>query len=95
MLLNSYIDIGLILAFLGAAGILTNRQHILLSLLSVELMFYGLNFFLVVLAAQVDDAQIEIFALFVLALAAAESALALALLLSYFRVYGNILIRNF
>lgn len=95
MLLNSYIDIGLILAFIGAAGILTNNQHILLSLLSVELIFYGLNFFLVVLAVQVDDANIEVFALFVLALAAAESALALALLLSYFRVYGNILIRNF
>ena len=45
MLLSSYIDIGLILAFIGAAGILTNHQHILLSLLSVELMFYGLNFF--------------------------------------------------
>ena len=95
MLLSSYIDIGLILAFIGAAGILTNHQHILLSLLSVELIFYGLNFFLVILAVQVDDAHMEIFALFVLALSAAESALALALLLSYFRVYGNILIRNF
>jgi NADH-quinone oxidoreductase subunit K len=57
-------------------------------------MLFGLNFYLLTLSIYVDDILGEIFALFVLTLAAAESALALALITAYFRVYENILIRE-
>ncbi len=56
--------------------------------------FYGLNFFLVAISVYLDDMLGEVFSLFVLTLAAAESALALALITAYFRVYGNILLQE-
>ena len=89
---NTFIDIGLIICFLGAFGIFINKRNILLSVICIERMFYGVNFFLVALSVYLDDIIGELFALFVLTLAAAESALALALITVYFRVYGNVLI---
>ncbi len=91
---HTFRDLGLIVAFLGAFGILVNKRHILLSVICIERRFYGVNFFLVALAVYLDDRLGELFALFVLTLAAAESALALALITAYFRVYGNILLRH-
>jgi NADH-quinone oxidoreductase subunit K len=91
---HTYRDLGLLVAFLGAFGLLLNKRHILLSLLCIERRFYGLNFFLVALSVSLDDRLGELFALFVLTLAAAESALALGLLTAYFRVYGNILLKE-
>ncbi len=91
---NLFRDLGLLVGFLGAFGILVNKRHILLSVICIERRFYGLNFFLVTLSVYLDDRLGEVFALFVLTLAAAESALALALLTAYFRVYGSILIRS-
>jgi len=88
---HSFIDLGLFIAFLGAFGIFSNKRHILLSVICIERMFYGVNFFLVALSVYLDDMMGELFALFVLTLAAAESALALALITVYFRVYGNVL----
>ena len=92
--LHLFRDFGLLVSFLGAFGILVNKRHILLSMICIERRFYGLNFFLVTLSIYLDDRLGEMFALFVLTLAAAESALALALLTAYFRVYGNILLRE-
>jgi NADH-quinone oxidoreductase subunit K len=90
--LHPYRDLGLLVALLGAFGLLVNKRHILLSILCIERRFYGLNFFLVAVSVTLDDRLGQVFALFVLTLAAAESALALALLTAYFRVYGNILL---
>jgi len=87
-------DLGLLVAFIGAFGIFVNKRHILLSVICIERMFYGLNFFLVAVSVYLDDRLGEVFSLFVLTLAAAESALALALITAYFRVYGNILLQE-
>jgi len=91
---HTFRDLGLLVAFLGAFGILVNKRHILLSVICIERRFYGVNFFLVALSIYMDDRLGELFAFFVLTLAAAESALALALITAYFRVYGNILLRE-
>jgi NADH-quinone oxidoreductase subunit K len=86
-------QIGLFVALTGMAGVLANRKNILLSIISIEMMLFGVNLFLVSLSLLIDDITGEILTLFVLILAAAESALALALITVYFRLYGNILIR--
>ncbi len=91
---HTFRDLGLIVAFLGAFGILVNKRHILLSIICIERRFYGVNFFLVIVSVYLDDRLGELFALFVLTLAAGESALALGLLTAYFRIYGNILLRE-
>jgi len=88
---HSFIDLGLFIAFLGAFGIFSNKRHILLSVICIEIRFYGVNFFLIALSVYLDDIIGEFFALFVLTLAAADSALALALITVYFRVYGNVI----
>jgi len=91
---HSFIDLGLLVAFIGGFGIFVNKRHILLSVICIEIRFYGLNFFLVAVSVYLDDMLGEVFSLFILTLAAAESALALALITAYFRVYGNILLQE-
>ena len=59
-----YTDLSLIVAFLGAFGLLVNQRHLLLSVLCIERRFYGLNLFLVALAVMLDDRLGELFALF-------------------------------
>jgi NADH-quinone oxidoreductase subunit K len=78
--------------FEGMAGILINKRSMLISLMSIELMLYGLDFFTIIVSIKLDDIGGQILALFIVTLAAAESAIALALLMAYFKVYGNILI---
>ena len=52
---HTFIDLGLIVAILGAFGIFINKRHILLSVICIEIRFYGINFFLVALAIFIDD----------------------------------------
>ena len=86
------LDIGLFITFLGVCGVLVNRRNILMSVIAIELMFYGLNFYLIAISTEIDDITGEIYSIFVLTLAAAESALALAFITTYFTLYENILI---
>jgi len=89
--LTSFIDIGLILCFLGICGILLNIKNILISIISIEIMFYGINFYLITISLYNDDVAGQILALFILTIAAAESAIALALIMSYFKIFRDIL----
>jgi len=89
--LTSFIDIGIILCFLGICGILLNIKNILISLISIEIMFYGINFYLITLSIYQDDINGQLLSLFILTIAAAESAIALALIMAYFKIFRNIL----
>ena len=90
--LNYFTDIGLILCFLGICGILVNKKNIIVSIISIEIMFYGLNFYLITISLYLDDISGQILSLFVLTIAAAESAIALALVMSYFKIFKDILL---
>jgi NADH-quinone oxidoreductase subunit K len=57
-------------------------------------MFYGINFYLVTVSLIVDDIAGQMLSLFILTIAAAESAIALALIMSYFKIYKDILLDN-
>ena len=89
--LTSFIDVGLILCFLGICGILLNMRNILISIISIEIMFYGINFYLITISLYQDDISGQILSLFILTIAAAESAIALALIMSYFKIFRDIL----
>lgn len=86
------LDLGIIISCIGMMGILVNRRSMLITLISIELMLYGLDFFAIVASLHIDEMAGQLFALFVLTVAAAESAIALALIMSYFKLYGNIII---
>lgn len=80
----------IILLILGFVGIVINRKSILLVLVSVELVLLSVNFCLLLTSCYIDDRQGQIFAIFVLTVAAAESAIGLALLVVYYRLVGTI-----
>jgi len=85
-----YIAVSLILFLLGIWGIFLNRKNILVMLMSIELMLLAVNFNLIVFSVYLDDIMGQIFALLVLTVAAAESAIGLALLVVYYRVRETI-----
>jgi len=78
------------LFLLGVWGIFLNRKNIILLLMAIELMLLAVNYNFVVSSLLIDDLVGQIFALLVLTVAAAESAIGLALLMVYYRVRGSI-----
>jgi NADH-quinone oxidoreductase subunit K len=78
------------LFLLGIWGIVLNRKNIIIMLMSIELMLLSINFALIAYGAQMDDLTGQILALFVITVAAAESAIGLAILVAYYRVRGTI-----
>ena len=89
---NHFLEIAIIVAMIGMLGVLSNKKMLLLSVISIELMFYGLNLIFVIASLYLDDIAVEVSAIFILTLAGAESALALALIMSYYKTHLNIII---
>jgi NADH-quinone oxidoreductase subunit K len=88
--LGHYLVVAAILFTLGVAGIIVNRKNIIVILMSVELILLSVNINLVAFSAYLGDLTGQIYALFVLTVAAAEAAIGLAILVTYFRNRGTI-----
>eukprot|EP00128_Syssomonas_multiformis_P011847 Colp12_sorted_trinity150504_noHs@28845 len=86
----SYLTLATILFTLGILGIIFNRKNIIIILLSAELMLLGINFQVLTYSVFLDDLYGIIFAIFILTLAGAESAIGLALIVSFYRYRGTI-----
>ena len=90
--LVKYLTFSMILFLLGIWGIFLNRKNILIMLMSIELMLLAVNLNFLVFSVYLDDMMGQLFALFVLTVAAAESAIGLALLVITFRIRGTIVV---
>ena len=88
--LGHYLTIAAILFTLGIFGIFLNRKNIIIILMSIELMLLAINLNLVAFSAYLGDLAGQVFAMFVLTVAAAEAAIGLAILVAYFRNRGSI-----
>ena len=88
--LGHYLSVGAILFTLGIFGIFLNRKNIIIILMSIELILLAVNVNLVAFSSFLHDLVGQIFALFVLTVAAAEAAIGLAILVVYFRNRGTI-----
>jgi NADH-quinone oxidoreductase subunit K len=88
--LVKYLTLSMTLFLLGIWGIFLNRKNIIIMLMSIELMLLAVNFNFLVFSVYLDDILGQVFALLVLTVAAAESAIGLALLVIYYRVRGTI-----
>lgn len=88
--LVNYLSLSMILFLLGIWGIFLNRKNIIIMLMSIELMLLAVNYNFLVFSVYIDDLLGQLFALLVLTVAAAESAIGLALLVVYYRVRGTI-----
>jgi NADH:ubiquinone oxidoreductase subunit K len=87
---EKFLDVAILIAALGILGIISNKKNLLMSVISIELMFYGLNLMFLIGSLYLDDIQGEAVAIFILTLAGAESALALALITTYYRTHYTI-----
>jgi NADH-quinone oxidoreductase subunit K len=85
-----YLTFAMILFLLGIWGIFLNRKNILIMLMSIELMLLAVNLNFLVFSVYLDDMIGQLFALFILTVAAAESAIGLAILVITFRIRGSI-----
>lgn len=83
-------SVSLLLFLLGISGIFLNRKNILVRLRSIELRLLAINLHWIFCAVFFDDLVGQVRALFILTVAAAESAIGLALFVVYFRVRGTI-----
>ncbi len=83
--LNQYLVVAAILFTLGIAGIILNRKNIIIILMSIELILLAVNINFVAFSSFLGDLVGQVFALFVLTVAAAEAAIGLAILVVYFR----------
>jgi NADH:ubiquinone oxidoreductase subunit K len=79
-----------LLFIIGVLGILTTKKNILIILLSLELMLLAVNFNFIVFSVYFDDIYGQFFSLIILTVAAAESAIGLAILVTYYRLRGSI-----
>ena len=88
--LAHYLTVGAILFTLGIFGIFVNRKNIIIILMSIELMLLAVNVNFVAFSAHLGDLVGQVFALFVLTVAAAEVAIGMAIVVVYFRNRGSI-----
>ncbi len=88
--LSHYLGVAAILFTIGVLGIFVNRKNVIVILMSIELILLAVNINLVAFSVFLHDVVGQIFALFVLTVAAAEAAVGLAILVTFFRWRGSI-----
>jgi len=92
--LAHYLTVAAILFTLGLFGIFLNRKNVIIILMSIELMLLAVNVNFVAFSAFLHDLVGQIFAMFVLTVAAAEAAIGLAILVVYYRNRGSIAVED-
>jgi len=92
--LNYILNIVIALFLIGVLGLVLNRKNILITLISIELMLLAINLNFVIFSIYLDDITGYVFVLFILTIAAAESAIGLAILTIYYRLKNSIKIDN-
>nr|QQO99833.1 NADH dehydrogenase subunit 4L [Selaginella nipponica] len=90
MTVVNYLTFSTILFLLALWGVLLNSQNLLILLMSIELMLLAVNLNFLVFSVLLDDMMGQLLALFILAVAAAESAIGLAILVTNYRIRGTL-----
>ena len=90
-----YLVIIIILFLLGSWGIILNRGHFIIMLVSIELVLLSTFFFFLISSKEIDLLIEQIFMIMGLTVAAAESSIGLAILVAYYRIRGTIVLKSF
>ena len=88
--LGHYLILGAIIFTTGVIGIFLNRKNVIVILMSIELILLAVNINLVSFSIFLNDLNGQIFTLFILTVAAAEAAIGLAIIVTYYRNTGTI-----
>ena len=88
--ITHYLVVSAILFAMGVMGLIANRKNLIIMLMAIELILLAVNLNLVAFSAYLHDLVGQVFAMFVLTVAAGEAAIGLAILVIYFRGRGTI-----
>jgi NADH-quinone oxidoreductase subunit K len=88
--LTHYLTVAALLFVIGVFGIFVNRKNVIVILMSIEMILLAVNINFAAFSAYLHDVSGQIFAMFVLTVAAAEAAVGLAILVTFFRNRGDI-----
>lgn len=89
-----YLTVGIILFILGVLGIVLNRSNLIIMLMSIELMLLAISVLFLINSVVIDNLMGQVFTIMILTVAAAESAIGLAILVAYYRIRGTIAVRT-
>ena len=82
----------LILFLIGVLGFVLNRKNIILMLISIEIMLLAITFLILISSLNFDDILGQTYAVYIISIAGAESAIGLAILVAFYRLRGSIAI---
>ena len=88
--LGHYLTLSAIIFSIGIAGIFLNRKNVIIILMSIELILLAVNINLVSFSIHLQDLLGQVFAMFILTVAAAEAAVGLAIIVIYYKNKGSI-----
>jgi NADH-ubiquinone oxidoreductase chain 4L len=84
------VNLSLILFIIGIIGFVLNRKNIILMLISIEIMLLAITLLILVSSLSFDDILGQIYAIYIIAVAGAESAIGLAILVAFYRLRGSV-----
>jgi len=88
--LGHYLTLSAIIFAIGITGIFLNRKNVIIILMSIELILVAVNINLVSFSIYLQDLTGQVFAMFILTVAAAEAAVGLAIIVAYYKNKGSI-----
>lgn len=89
-----YLVVSSILFMLGVCGIFLNRKNVITILMSIELLLLSVNINFIAFSVKLGDLAGQVFAMFILTVAAAEAAIGLAILVIFYRNKGSIAVED-
>jgi NADH-quinone oxidoreductase subunit K len=92
--LEHYLTLAALLFTIGVFGIFLNRKNMIIILMSIELMLLAVNINFVAFSSFLGDLSGQVFTMFILTVAAAEAAIGLAILVTFFRMKGSIAVED-
>lgn len=92
--LEHYLILAALLFTIGVFGIFLNRKNMIIILMSIELMLLAVNINFVAFSSFLGDLSGQVFTMFILTVAAAEAAIGLAILVTFFRLKGSIAVED-
>lgn len=92
--LTHYLTVAAILFAIGVIGIFINRKNVIVILMSVELILLAVNINFIAFSTHLNDISGQVFSIFILTVAAAETAIGLAILVVFYRNRGSIAVED-
>lgn len=93
-LLTLDMNLSLVLFLIGILGFILNRKNIILMIISIEIMLLAVTLLVLISSYGFDDIAGQTYSIYIIAIAGAESAIGLGILVAYYRLRGNISLRT-